>query len=97
MSNVTPTPLTSKSPINAAGDGQVISETQVKQGRKGYQVFAVLVVSTALAVILVFAIWSIYSARLSTHTQGQDRVTAAAARSFNTPPPAPKMSPNTPS
>ena len=95
MSNVPPTEASARPPVNEAGDGQVIPESRVKQGRQGYPVFAVLAVSTVLAVIVLFAVWAMYSHRLNAHGQegGQDRVKSAAARSFNTPESAPKMTP----
>jgi hypothetical protein len=90
MSNVTPT---THPPVNDAGDGQVISESRVKQGRKGYAVFAVLAVSTVLAVILVFGLWGMQAGKLSAAGAASKASRAAASQSFTTPESAPRETP----
>jgi hypothetical protein len=90
MSDVTPT---TRPPVNDAGDGQVISETSVKQGRKGYTVFAVLAVSTVLAAILLFGIWGLHAGQLSNAGAASKASRAAASQSFTTPESAPRQTP----
>jgi quinol-cytochrome oxidoreductase complex cytochrome b subunit len=94
MSDLTPTKIPEHPPVNDAGDGQVISETNVKQGRKGYTVLAVLVVSTILAVIVMFGIWGMHAGKMSTAAGAAKDSKAAAAATYNAPPPEPKESAN---
>ena len=92
MSDVTKADAQSRPPINDAGDGQVIPETRAKQGRQGYQIFAVLAVSTVLAIAVMFGIWGLHAGKLSDAAASKTS-RAAAAQSFNTPQSAPRMTP----
>lgn len=66
------TPPTRNDPIaNPAGDGEIIPETRAKQGRKGYQMLTVLIVSLALIVVAFGAIFASH-----THT-ANDQTPAA--------------------
>jgi flagellar basal body-associated protein FliL len=94
MSDLSPTKIPEHPPVNDAGDGQVISETDVKQGRKGYTVLAVLVVSTILAVMVMFGIWGMHAGKLSTAASASKASKAAAAATYNAPPPYAKESVN---
>ncbi len=95
MSNLTPTPARAVPPVNDAGDGQMIPERQVKQGRRGMHMFVVLAVSTLLAVVVMFGIWSTQAGKMNAaaHTSGDSK--AAASQTFDTGPSQPKPAPNT--
>jgi len=94
MSDVTPTP---QGPINDAGDGQIISEREVKQGRRGLHMFGVLAISIILAVLVMFGVWSLHYNKMdaAAHATGDSK--AAASQSFDAGPSQPKPAPNTPS
>jgi hypothetical protein len=70
-----------KGPIDDAGDGQVVAETSARQGRRGLHMFAVLAISTVLAVIVMFGIWSTQAGKMNAAAHG---------------PSQPKSAPNTP-
>jgi hypothetical protein len=88
MSNLRPTPVAPGVQASDAG-GIEISETRVKQGRRGTHTFVVLAVSTALAVILVFALWFLLA---GTAKRGSHIPPAVAARAFDQGPSHPKVS-----
>lgn len=93
MSNVTPTQMPLKRPVNDAGDGQVMSETSARQGRRGLHMFVVLGVSTVLAVIVMFGVWSTQAGKMSAaaHQSGDSR--AVASQTFDMGPSQPKANP----
>jgi hypothetical protein len=76
---------TLKPPVDDAGDGQVIPENRVKQGRRGYPALAVLAASTLLAVVLLFGAWSLFFGRLAARPDegGETGAKTAAAHSFH--------------
>ena len=94
MSNVTPTPLQPHAPVNDAGDGQIISERQVKQGNRGLHMFVVLAVSVALAVILMFGIWGLHAGKLNDAAHASGASKAAASQTYDAGPSQPKPTPN---
>ena len=98
MSDVTPTPARNVPPINDAGDGQVISETQVKQGARGVKFNAMMVTGTVVALLVMFAIWWALAAhRVAPAGEGgEGRVTTQDARRFDTGPSQPPPQPNNP-
>jgi hypothetical protein len=96
MSDPTPTELPLKGPIDDAGDGQVVSETSVKQGRRGLHMFVVLGVSTLLAVIVMFGIWSTQAGKMNAAAHASGESKAAASQAFDAGPSQPKAAPNTP-
>jgi hypothetical protein len=91
MSNITPPPA--HGPVNDAGDGQVIPERRAKQGRRGLHMFAVLAISTALAVVLMFGVWGLHAGKLNDAAQASGASKAAAAQSFDAGPSQPKPTP----
>ena len=93
MSDVTPTPLEPQGPVNDAGDGQVISERRVKQGNSGLNMFVVLAVSVALAVIVMFGIWGLHAGKLADTAHATRASKAAAAQTFDAGPSQPKPTP----
>jgi hypothetical protein len=97
MTNVPPTAAAPHPPINDAGDGQVISERQVKQGRRGLHMFGVLAISVVLAVVLMFGVWGLHAGKMATAANANGASKAAAAQTFNTGPSQPKATPNIPS
>jgi hypothetical protein len=97
MSDVTPTQEPTHGPINDAGDGQVVSERQVKQGRRGVHMFGVLAISIVLAVLVMFGIWSLHFGRMDSAAHATGASKAAAAQTFDTGPSQPRAAPNTPS
>jgi Na+/H+-dicarboxylate symporter len=62
----------------------VLSETRARQGRFGRHVFWVLLISTLLAAIGLFAAWAFKSGDLA---QTKARPTPAEARAFDAPQP----------
>ena len=96
MSDITPTPATPVPPVNDAGDGQVISERQVKQGRRGLHMLVVLAISTALAVIVMFGIWTSHAGKMNAAAHASGASKAAASQTFDTGPAEPKSAPGTP-
>ena len=96
MSDVTPEPIRSVPPVNDSGDGQVIPERQVKQGRRGMHMFVVLAISTVLAVIVMFGIWSTQAGKMNAAAHATGASKAAASQSFDAGPSQPKPAPNTP-
>ena len=82
-----------KRPVNAAGDGQVMSETSVKQGRRGVHMFAVLAISTLLAVIALFSLWTMHAGKLNDAAQASGASKAAASQTFDAGPSQPKPNP----
>jgi hypothetical protein len=62
----------------------VLSETRARQGGFGRHVFWVLLVSTLLAAIGLFAAWALKSDDLAA---GKSKATPAEARTFNAPEP----------
>jgi flagellar basal body-associated protein FliL len=95
MSNVTPTPIPTHPPVNDAGDGQVISERQAKQGNRGRHMFVVLGVSVALAVVAMFGIWGLHAPKMNAAAHASGASKAAAAQTFDAGPSQPKPAPNT--
>ena len=94
MSDVTPTPIRNVPPVNDAGDGQVISERQVKQGGRGKHMFVVLAVSIVLAIVVMFGIWSLHAPKMNAAAHQSGASKAAAAQTFDTGPSQPKPTPN---
>jgi flagellar basal body-associated protein FliL len=94
MSNVTPTPIRNAPPVNDAGDGQVISERQVKQGSRGKHMFVVLAVSIVLAIVVMFGIWSLHAGKMNDAAHASGASKAAASQTFDTGPSQPKPAPN---
>ena len=96
MSDPTSTEQPLKGPIDDAGDGQVVAETSVRQGRRGLHMFVVLGVSTLLAVIVMFGIWSTQAGKMNAAASASRASRAAASQSFDAGPSQPKPAPNTP-
>jgi hypothetical protein len=96
MSDLTPTEQPLKGPIDDAGDGQVVAETSARQGRRGLHMFVVLAISTALAVIVMFGIWSIQAGKMNAAAHASGASKAAASQSFDAGPSQPKAAANTP-
>ena len=79
----------------APGDGQDIGERQAKQGNRGRHIFIVLTTSLVLVVLAFLASFA-FNARPSMREGGQVTIGDStanpnAAKSFNTPEPAPKI------
>ncbi len=64
----------------AAGDGEVVPETQAKQGRRGYHVLAVMLVSLVL-VVAVFGV--IFATHAHTPSDASPAATQANNRTLN--------------
>jgi hypothetical protein len=96
MSDLTPTEQPLKGPIDDAGDGQVVAETSARQGRRGLHMFVVLAVSTVLAIVVIFGIWSTQAGKMNAAAHASAASKAAASQSFDAGPSQPKPAPNTP-
>lgn len=79
------------------GDGEIVGEDRVKQGRSGKRIFAILAASLALVIIgFVIAFMSSPTNVADDNRGGQARTDdAAAAATFDAPEPAPKQPPPT--
>lgn len=75
-----------KGPTDDAGDGQVVSETSAKQGRRGLHMLIVLGISTFLAIVVMFGIWSAHAGKLNAAAHASGASKAAASQSFDTGP-----------
>ncbi len=78
--------------INGDGPHRKISATSARQGRMGRPVVIVLVVSTLLAGIALFAAWGWRADDLASTAPNNARQPADAA-AFNAPAPAPQQTP----
>lgn len=70
-----------------------LAATPARQGRYGRPVFWVLVASTLLAAIGLFAAWGMKAPALNRADQKVTETRAAHAADFNTPAPAPVIPP----
>lgn len=73
----------SRFPRAARGDGEVLEATEARQGRWGRHVFWVLVISTTLAIIALFASWGMRSGDLT--VANNTKPTPAEARAVTGP------------
>jgi hypothetical protein len=89
MSNLTPRP-NAPSSTGLGSKGAVISETRVKQGRRGTRTLVILAVSTALAAVLVLGIFAFTGLAPHSASGGEEQASPQAARSFNAPMSQPK-------
>lgn len=78
---------------NAEGAKTDLAATPARQGRYGKPVFWVLVVSTLLAALALFAIWGMKAPALQRADQKVTETRAAHAGDFSTPAPAPVTTP----
>jgi hypothetical protein len=90
MANIQRRPTHIEVSTPAPGDGEEISESRAKQGRRGLHILTVLTVSLALVVVAFVAAFVLNSRP----SMGGQAATASAQRSqmFNAPEPPPPMS-----
>ena len=70
-----------------------LDATHARQGRRGMHAFIILVVSLALVVVAYVVIYAMHAQPLS--GQGGQTATTSAARAFNGPEPAPRVTDQT--
>jgi len=96
MSDMTPTEQPLKGPIDDAGDGQVVAETSARQGRRGMHMLVVLAISTVLAVVVMFGIWSLLAGKMNDAAHASRASKAAASQTFDAGPSQPNTAVNAP-